>query len=102
VVARDGAGLPFEAGDDETLAAIARHAALALRTVRLGTELESSLRELRVHADALRESRTRVVAAADAERRRIERDLHDGAQQHLLDLAVNLKVARELAASDPE
>jgi signal transduction histidine kinase len=41
------------------------------------------------------------VTAADAERRRIERDLHDGAQQHLLGLAVNLKVARELAASDP-
>jgi signal transduction histidine kinase len=59
------------------------------------------MEELRRHAEALRESRARVVAAADEERRRIERDLHDGAQQHLLGLAVNLKVARELGASDP-
>jgi signal transduction histidine kinase len=42
-----------------------------------------------------------VVAAADAERRRIERDLHDGAQQHLVALAVNLQLARQLADSDP-
>lgn len=41
------------------------------------------------------------MAAADAERRRIERDLHDGVQQHLVALAVNLQLARELAESDP-
>jgi signal transduction histidine kinase len=74
---------------------LARQAALAFRTVRLGSALDASL-------DELRASRARVVAAADAERRRIERDLHDGAQQHLLGLAVNLRVARELAASDPD
>jgi signal transduction histidine kinase len=39
--------------------------------------------------------------AADAERRRIERDLHDGVQQHLVGIAVNLRLARELAAADP-
>jgi signal transduction histidine kinase len=50
----------------------------------------------------LRASRTRVVLAADAERRRIERDLHDGAQQHLIRLAVHLRLARELAESEPE
>jgi signal transduction histidine kinase len=50
----------------------------------------------------LRASRTRVVLAADAERRRIERDLHDGAQQHLIGLAVQLRLARDLAESDPE
>jgi signal transduction histidine kinase len=54
-----------------------------------------------MQADELRASRARVVAAADAERRRIERDLHDGAQQHLVALAVNLRLARELAESDP-
>jgi signal transduction histidine kinase len=67
----------------------------------LGSALEASLAELQEHAEALRASRARVVAAGDAERRRIERDLHDGAQQHLIGLAVNLKVARELARSDP-
>jgi signal transduction histidine kinase len=49
-------------------------------------------------AEELRASRARIVATADAERRRIERDLHDGAQQHLVALAVNLRLARsELA-----
>lgn len=49
----------------------------------------------------LRASRTRVVLAADAERRRIERNLHDGAQQHLIGLAIQLRLARDLADSHP-
>jgi len=59
--------------------------------------------EARVAAQVqeLRESRSRVVAAADAARRRIERDLHDGAQPHLQALAVNLRLARDLVAEDP-
>ena len=60
-----------------------------------------SLDELRREVEELRASRARVVAAADAERRSIERDLHDGVQQHLVALAVNLQVARQLADSDP-
>jgi signal transduction histidine kinase len=50
--------------------------------------------------EELRASRGRIVAAQDAERRRIERDLHDGAQQYLVALSVNLKVARELVEYD--
>ena len=49
----------------------------------------------------LRASRSRIVSAADSERRRIERDLHDGAQQHLIALAVHLRLARDLADSEP-
>jgi signal transduction histidine kinase len=94
VAERDGDRSAFAAEDDQTLALLGRQAALAFRTVRLGSALDASLEELR-------ESRARVVAAADEERRRIERDLHDGAQQHLLGLAVNLRVARELVESDP-
>ena len=60
--------------------------------------LDAISREL----EELRASRARVVAAADRERRRIERELHDGAQQHLVALAVNLQLARELADSDPD
>lgn len=52
--------------------------------------------------EELRASRARVVAAADAERRRIERKIHDGAQQHLVAVAVNLQLARQLVDSDPD
>jgi signal transduction histidine kinase len=59
--------------------------------------------EARVDEQAaeLRASRARIAAAADAERRRIERNIHDGAQQHLVALAVNLRVARSQLA-DPK
>jgi signal transduction histidine kinase len=49
--------------------------------------------------EELRASRARVVSAADGERRRIERDLHDGAQQQLIGLAVRVRLARDLADS---
>jgi signal transduction histidine kinase len=63
-------------------------------------EARRSIDELRLELDALRASLVRVVAGADSERRRIERDLHDGAQQHLVALAVNLQLARQLADTD--
>jgi signal transduction histidine kinase len=102
VVERDPGAADFGPDDEAALAQLARPAALAVRSARLGSALEASLDELRRQADELRDSRARVVAAGDAERRRIERDLHDGAQQHLVGLALNLRVARELAASDPD
>jgi signal transduction histidine kinase len=54
-----------------------------------------------VTADELHTSPARLVAAADADRRRIERALHDGIQQDLVALAVNLQLARELCNRDP-
>jgi signal transduction histidine kinase len=65
-------------------------AALALRNERLDAELRARYEELRA-------SRSRLVAAGDAARRRIERDLHDGAQQHLVSLALTLRLARSAA-----
>ncbi|MGY4645118.1 sensor histidine kinase [Cellulomonas sp. URHB0016] len=53
-------------------------------------------------AEHLQETRTAAVGAADDERRRIERDLHDGAQQRLVALGVELGVARRTATADPE
>ncbi len=47
------------------------------------------------------ESRTRIVEASDASRRRLERDLHDGAQQQLVGLALTLRLARDRVESDP-
>ena len=70
-------------------------AQMALQNQRLETELRSSLRELKA-------SRSRIMSAADEERRRIERDLHDGAQQRLLALAIELELAGELVTDDPE
>jgi signal transduction histidine kinase len=65
------------------------------------TTLEESLDRLRLEVEELRASRERLVVAADADRRRIERELHDGPQQHLVALAVNLQLARQLAGPVP-
>ena len=53
------------------------------------------------HEQELRDSRTRIVAAGDDARRRLERNLHDGAQQRLVALAVSLRLAESRLASDP-
>jgi signal transduction histidine kinase len=72
--------------------------------VRAATALlgPSRSRELERRVERLSESRAGVVDAADAERRRIERDLHDGAQQRLVSLAMNLGLARENLAGLPD
>ena len=58
-------------------------------------------RALRERVDDLRHARQRIIAAADAERRRIERDLHDGAQQRMVAVAVTLGLAQSRFESDP-
>jgi signal transduction histidine kinase len=68
---------------------------VAEENVRLDAELQARL-------DELRDSRARIVQAADAARRRLERDLHDGAQQRLVGLALDLRLAREKVEADPE
>jgi signal transduction histidine kinase len=92
----------FSEEDERVLAELARQVGLALHNVRLDTALQASLDELRHKAEELQASRARIVAAADAERRRIERNLHDGAQQRLVALAVKLGLARRLVDANPE
>lgn len=92
---------PFDERDERVVTEIARQVGFALRNVRLDSQLRASLDQVKRQTEQLRASRARVVSAADAERRRIERDLHDGAQQQLIALAVNLRLARELGGSDP-
>ena len=79
-------------------------AAFTLAQVRLAHALlsPSEADALRLQVTRLTETRARVVDAADAERRRIERDLHDGAQQQLVALAMNLGRARAKFDDDPE
>ncbi len=87
-------GEPLTPTEQALLADLAAQAGPALGNVRLAAEL-------RDQADELRASRQRIVAAQDQERRRIERDLHDGAQQHLVAMALNLQIAQELIRTDP-
>jgi signal transduction histidine kinase len=101
VAERDGDAEAFDNEEERVLTELARQVGLALHNVQLDSALQASLDELRRQADELRASRARIVAATDAERRRIERDLHDGAQQHLVALAVNLNVVRRLNEKDP-
>jgi signal transduction histidine kinase len=71
----------------ELVNAAAAAAALALDNERLKANLRARVEELRV-------SRARIVEAADEARRRLERDLHDGAQQHLVSLALDLRMLK--------
>jgi signal transduction histidine kinase len=63
--------------------------------------LGPSTAALHERVDDLRDARARIIAAADAERRRIERDLHDGAQQRLVALALTLGMAESRLSADP-
>jgi signal transduction histidine kinase len=74
---------------------LAHQAGLVLKNVGLSADLQARLVDLRA-------SRQRLVAAQDDERRRLERNLHDGAQQHLVALKVKLGLAEMLASRDPE
>ncbi len=101
VVTRRPDGEPFTETEDTVLTEIARQIGLALHNVQLDTALQASLDELRLRNRELQESRARIVAAGDAERRKLERNLHDGAQQHLVALAVKLRLAHDAVEDDP-
>ena len=92
---------PFNDEEERVLTELARQVALALHNSALDTALQASLVDLRIANDELRASRARIVATADQSRRQIERNLHDGAQQHLVALAVKLGLARQLVEADP-
>jgi signal transduction histidine kinase len=79
---------PMNTSKERLIGDLAGQAGLVLRNVRLIEEL--------------RASRQRLVAAQDEERRKLERDLHDGAQQQLVALAVQLKLARTMVERDPD
>jgi signal transduction histidine kinase len=83
------------AADPRLLQAAAGIAALALDNSRLAKEASTAAREVG-------RSRARILAGAERERRRIERDLHDGAQQRLVALRIELGLAEELVLQDPE
>jgi signal transduction histidine kinase len=100
LIEHDGAPLavlvhdPTLREEPKLVEAVAAAARLALVNARLHAEVRSQL-------ETVQESRARIAAAADEERRRIERDLHDGAQQRLVALALELRSAqRQLDTGD--
>jgi signal transduction histidine kinase len=91
----------FSPDEERALVEVSRHLGVALHNAQLDSALQASLDEVRRQAAELQASRGRIVAAGDQARRTIERNLHDGAQQHLVALAVQLKLVRQLAERDP-
>jgi len=85
---------PLTSAEDSLLQHLASQASLVMRNAQLTAELRATI-------DELRASRRRLVEAQDAERRKIERNLHDGAQQQLIALAIQLGLLAE-SADDPE
>ena len=81
---------PVTPAEEKLLSDLASQAGLMLRNVRLTAELQERLADLRA-------SRQRLVAAQDEERRKIERNIHDGAQQELVALTVRLRLAENTA-----
>ena len=102
VVTRPGGANAFSDDDDRVLTELARQVGLALHNVQLDSALQASLAELQLTNVELRESRLRIVTAGDSERRKLERNLHDGAQQYLVAMAVKLRIAEDLIEEQPK
>ncbi len=85
---------PLTPNDAKLVEDLAAQAGLVLRNVRLTEELRARLHDLKA-------AQKRIVAAQDEERRRLERNIHDGAQQQLVALAVKARLARGLTDKDP-
>jgi len=101
VIERPVTATTFTTDDERTLVELARQLGVVLHNARLDSALEESLQEVRRQADELQASRGRIVAAGDSARRTIERNLHDGAQQHVVALGIQAKLARQLMDKDP-
>ena len=91
---RKPASDPVTPSDEKLIADLAGQAGLVLRNVRLNEELK-------LRFDELKAAQKRLVSAQDEGRRRLERNIHDGAQQQLVALAVKLRLADNLIERDP-
>ncbi len=91
---RKPAADPVSPADEKLIAGLASQAGLVLRNVRLTEELKARLQDLKG-------AQKRLVSAQDEERRKLERNIHDGAQQQLVALAVKARLARQFTDRDP-
>jgi signal transduction histidine kinase len=93
---------PLTPAEDQLLADLASQAGLAMRNVRLTVELQARLAQISAQAEDLKLSRQRIVTARDAEQRRLERQIHDGAEKRLRAIEDELRRAGGLLAGHPE
>jgi signal transduction histidine kinase len=99
---RERPGLALTLVEERLFAGLAAQSGLVLNWVRLRAELNDRHADLLVRSEEIRASRERLIETQDAERRHLERDLHDGAQQHLVALTVNLRLAHTIVDRSPE
>jgi signal transduction histidine kinase len=92
----------YRSRDREVLFTLGRQAALAIQNAGLTAELVRRIAAMDHQARELAASRSRIVQAQEAERRRIERDVHDGVQQQLISLVAGVRLARNRLKSDSE
>ena len=92
-------GEALTASEDRLLRDLVAQAGLLIENAGLGAELQDRLHQIAVQAGELRAAAKRIVAAQYEARQRIERDLHDGAQQRLVTLALDLRSVSDRAAS---
>jgi signal transduction histidine kinase/plastocyanin len=93
-------GEPLTASEDGLLADLGSQAGLAMRNVRLTAELQARLAQISGQAVDLQDSRQRIVTARDAEQRRLERQIHDGAERELKAIEDELRRAGEVLDQD--
>lgn len=101
LVLQEAPGRPLNSVELRLLTDLGAQAGLALRTVLLSAELRRRVAQASSRATELRISRERIVSASDNARMRLERNIHDGAQQHLVALTVRLSLAHTVAGRDP-
>ncbi len=98
---RERPGLALTLVEERLFTGLAAQAGLVLRWVRLRAQLDERRVELLARSEEIRASRERLIETQDAERSRLERDLHDGAQQHLVALTVHLRLAHTIIDRSP-
>jgi signal transduction histidine kinase len=92
----------FAPDEERAVVEVARQLGVVLHNAKLDSALQASIDEVRRQSAEIQASRGRIVAAADRARRQIERNLHDGAQQHIVALAVRVKLVGQVLEKDPE
>lgn len=101
VVQRATGADSFSAEDERVLGELARQVGQTLYNAKRDSALQASLDEVSRQARELQASRGRLVEAGDTARRQIERDIHDGVQQHLVALAVKVRLIQQLETQNP-